>query len=152
MKQPIVVLCSSASFYRHVNEIATQLTARGITAVVPKNARVMAETGDYDISHYKTWFADNADYSKKADYMRSHFDEVAAGDIILVVNDEKHGQPNYIGANVLMEMSLGWYLHKPIYVFNDLPVNSPFEEEIMGMGAKPLHGDLAGLDPSVTTP
>ena len=111
----------------------------------------MAQTGDYEVSHYKTWFDDGADYHKKADYMRTHFDEIAQGDIVLVVNDEKHGQPNYIGANVLMEMSLGWYLHKPVYLYNDMPTDSPFEEEIKGMGARPLRGDLADLGQDVTT-
>lgn len=151
MKKPIVVICSSAAFYKHVNEIADMLTAQGFTAVAPKNAGVMAQTDDYEVSHYKTWVKDEADYHKKADYMRSHFDEVAHGDVLLVVNDEKHGQPNYIGPNVLMEMSLGWYLRKPIYLFNDMSMDSPFEEEIKGMGAKPLGGDIAGLGKGVTT-
>jgi len=106
-KVPTVVICSSANFYKHVNEIAEQLRALGVKVIVPKNARTMAETGDYDVSHYKTWFANADDYSKKAELMRTHFDEVKQGDIVLVVNDEKHGKPNYIGANVLMEMSLG---------------------------------------------
>lgn len=151
MKKPTIVLCSSASFYKHVNEIAAELTARGFTAVVPKNARVMAQTGDYEVAHYKTWFEDDSDYHKKAEYMRTHFDEITKGDIVLVVNDEKHEQANYIGANVLMEISLGWYLHKPIYLFNDLPADSPFEEELRGMNVKPLHGVLASLNEDVTT-
>ena len=101
-----IVICSSAAFYEHANEVKTKLEAAGLSVVVPKTAVRMAETGDYDISHYKTWFGDASDYDKKADYMRSHFDEITKGDIILVVNDEKHGQPGYIGPNVLMEMSL----------------------------------------------
>ncbi len=145
MKQPTIVLCSSAAFYKHVNEIAAELEAAGLTTVVPKTARRMAETGDYDVSHYKTWFGNADDYSLKADYMRSHFDEITAGDIVLVVNDEKHGKLNYIGANVLLEMSLAWYQDKPVYILNDLPEDSPFEEEIKGFNPIALHGDLSSL-------
>ena len=105
----------------------------------------MAETGDYDVSHYKTWVENEADYNLKADYMRAHFDEITKGDIVLVVNDEKHGQENYIGANVLMEMSLAWYQNKPVYILNGMPTDSPFEEEIKGFLPTVLRGNLAPL-------
>lgn len=142
MKQQTIVICSSAAFYKHANELKGELEKLGFTAVVPKTARRMAETGDYDVTHYKTWYGNDDDYVKKADYMRAHFDEITAGDAILVVNDEKHGVPNYIGPNVLMEMSLAWYQNKPIYILNDLPENSPFEEEIKGFMPVVLRGDL----------
>lgn len=145
MKQPTIVLCSSAAFYKHVNNIAAELTAAGLKVVIPKTARRMAETGNYDVSHYKTWFGNADDYGKKADYMRTHFDEITNGDIILVVNDEKHGKPDYIGANVLLEMGLAWYQNKPIYILGELPTDSPFEEEIKGFAPIVLHGDPAPL-------
>lgn len=138
----IVTICSSANFYAHVNAIAAELKSMGYDVIVPKTARKMAETNDYDISHYKTWFENEADYTKKAELMRAHFDEVSKSDVVLVVNDEKHGIPDYIGPNVLLEMSLGWYLHKSIYLLNAVPSDSPFEEEIKGMNAYPLHGNL----------
>jgi diphthamide synthase subunit DPH2 len=145
MKYPTIVICSSAAFYKHVNDVAAELEKAGRTVIVPKTARRMAETGDYDVSHYKTWFGNAEDYDKKADYMRTHFDEITAGDIVLVVNDEKHGKPNYIGANVLLEMGLAWYQQKPVYILNDLPEDSPFEEEIKGFAPIVLHGDLTPL-------
>lgn len=77
--------------------------------------------------------------------MREHFKEVQNGDIILVINNEKHGQANYIGGNVLMEMALAFHLGKPIYIFNDIPETSPFLEEIIALGAIPLQGDLSPL-------
>lgn len=138
-----IVICSSAAFYKHANEVKAELEAKGLKVVVPKNARKMAETGDYNVNHYKTWYSNADDYHKKADFMRTHFDEVAKGDIVLVINDEKHGKPNYIGPNVLMEMSLGWYLHKSVYVLGDFPSDSPFEEEIKGMGTIALCGNLS---------
>lgn len=145
MRQHTIVICSSAAFYKHANDVRDDLEKAGCAVVVPKTARRMAETGDYDVSHYKTWFGNEDDYVLKANYMRTHFDEITKGDIVLVVNDEKHGQPNYIGANVLLEMGLAWYQGKPVYILNDLPENSPFEEEIKGFTLTALHGDLAPL-------
>jgi hypothetical protein len=140
-----VTICSSANFYRQAVDIQSQLEAAGITTIIPATARKMKESGDYDVAHYKTWFADANDYDKKAALMRGHFDEVAKGDITLVLNYEKHGVANYIGGNVLMEMALAFYLHKPIFIMNDLPAESAFEEEIKGMQPVLLHGDLAEL-------
>lgn len=135
-----LVICSSANFYEHVVTIADELQAKGVTVVIPKSAQAMKEKGDFTV--HKTWYDNPDDYSKKADYIRSHFDQITSGDAILVINDTKHGIDGYIGPNVLMEMSLAWYQQKPLYLLNPFPENSPFEEEIKGMAPTILHGDL----------
>ncbi len=140
-----ITICSSANFYKQVNEIKKELEALGYTVLVPQSALKMEASGDYEVSHHKTWFGNADDYDKKAELMRAHFDEVVKGDAVLVVNNEKHGVQNYIGGNVLMEMAIGFHLHKPIYLLNDIPTESPFLEEIVGMGSVPLNGDLRQL-------
>jgi hypothetical protein len=137
-----VVICSSASFYKQAIDVQTELAARGYKAVVPATAEKMKQSGDFDVSYYKTWFGDANDYPKKAALMSGHFDKVATGDVILVLNYEKHGNPNYIGGNVLMEMALAFHLKKPIFVLNNVPEDSAFLEEILGMQPTFLHGDL----------
>lgn len=139
------VICSSAAFYKHVIAIKSELEQRGVTVIVPKTALAMEQSGDYAVESYKTWFGNEDDYDKKAELMRAHFDEISRGDAILVVNDEKHGKPGYIGPNVLMEMSLAWYQKKPIYVLHKLPADSPFEEELKGMTPIVLADDLERL-------
>lgn len=143
--KPIVTICSSAAFYRQAVDIQSQLTELGCKVIVPKTATRMKESGDFDVSHYKTWFADANDYHKKAELMRTHFVEVAKADAILVLNYEKHGVHNYIGGNVLMEMSLAFWLRKPIFILNEIPEESAFEEEIKGMEPMVLHGDAPAL-------
>jgi hypothetical protein len=108
-------------------------------------ATEMKRTGDYDVSHYKTWYADPGDYHKKASLMHGHFDEVAKADAILVLNFEKNGKQNYIGANVLMEMALAFHLKKPIFILNEMPTDSAFEEELYGMMPVILHGKAEDL-------
>ena len=138
-------ICSSAAFYKQVVELKNQLEQAGYVVFVPHVALEMEKTGDYEVEHYKTWFGNADDYYKKAELMHAHFDKVVSGDVTLVVNNEKRGVANYIGGNVLMEMALAFHLHKPIFLLNEIPEASAFEEEIKGMGAIPLHGNVLGI-------
>ena len=142
---PTITICSSANFYKQVVDIEAELKNMGFDVIIPYTAGVMKQSGDYDVSHYKTWFGDKDDYHKKTDLMLKHFDKIADGDAILVVNNEKHGVANYIGGNVLMEMAIALYLKKPIFLFNEVPNASPFLEEIVGMFPVLLHGDISAL-------
>ena len=42
-----------------------------------------------------------------------------------------------------------FYLNKPIFILNDIPTESPFLEEIIGLGSIPLHSDLKLLAKSL---
>lgn len=140
-----ITICSSANFYKQAVEIQEELEKAGYKVIVPKTATKMKKSGDYNVDHYKTWFADANDYHKKAALMRAHFEEVEKGDAILVLNYEKHGVKNYIGGNVLMEMSLAFWLKKPIFIINEIPDESAFLEEIIGMSPIALHGKSEAL-------
>lgn len=140
-----ITICSSANFYRHVAKLDKELTELGYHVLIPAMAKEMEQTGDFEVSHYKTWLADPGDYHKKAQLMHGHFDEVAKADAILVVNDEKHGVPNYIGGNVLMEMGLAFHLKQPVILLNDFPSESPYLEEIHGLVTAALHGNLSDI-------
>lgn len=140
-----IVLCSSAAFYEHVNELADQLERIGFNAVVPHNALEMKKAGNYNVEAVKTWFKDPKGFKKKTQFMRWHFEEIEKGDVVLVVNDEKHGVPGYIGSNVLLEMGLAFYLNKPIYVMNQISKDTQNYEEILGMGSIFIDGELTKI-------
>ena len=145
MQKPIITICSGAAFYRQAIDIQDQLSKLGLKLSYPPTTTRMKESGDFDVSHYKTWFADANNYHKKAQLMRTHFAEVEKGDAILVLNYEKHGVQNFIGGNVLMEMSLAFWLNKPIFIINEVPEDSAFEEEIRGTEPILLHGGVSTL-------
>lgn len=145
MHTPLITICSSAAFYKQAIEIQDQLTNLGFSVIVPATATRMKESGDFEVSHYKTWFADANDYHKKSQLMRAHFEEVEKADAILVLNYEKRGIQNYIGGNVLMEMAIAFWLKKPIFILNEMPKESAFEEEIKGMEPILLHGTVSTL-------
>jgi hypothetical protein len=144
-RQTIITICSSASFYKQAVNIQEQLQDNGYKVLIPLTAEDMKTTGDFDVSHYKTWFGNEDDYYKKTVLIRDHFNMIEKGDVILVLNYEKHGMPNYIGGNVLMEMAIAFYLKKPIYILNEIPDKSPFIEEIQGLNPLVLHGKLEDL-------
>ena len=140
-----ITICASVSFYKQAAEVQERLEKPGYKVLIPLVAQKMKESGDYEVSHYKTWFEDASHYHKKTELMQKHFDKVEESDAILVLNYEKHGVANYIGGNVLMEMALAFWLKKPIFVLNEIPEESSFLEEIIGLGSIPLHGDLSEL-------
>jgi diphthamide synthase subunit DPH2 len=140
-----ITICCSASFYRQALEVEEQLRKLGFEVEIPHTAYKMKESGDFNVDTYKTWYKNAADYGKKAELMRAHFDKVVESDAILVLNYEKKGVQGYIGGNGLMEMGIAFHYKKPIYILNPVPETLPIYEEIMGMQPIVLNGDLGKL-------
>jgi hypothetical protein len=139
-----IVICSSAAFYEHVNQIAEELEAMGYIAVVPLTARKMKESGNYDVAKIKTWIDRPEDFGLKNDLATAHFKEIANGDAVLLVNDDKPGKPNYIGPNATMEWGVAYHLGKPVFIMNGVDKDSNFYEEVYGL-ATVIDGDLARI-------
>jgi hypothetical protein len=144
-----IIICASMTFYKHVNELEDKLVSMGFKVVVPKLAKQMRLTGNYDVASKKTWYKNPADFTRKAELMHAHFDAVAGGDAVLVVNDEKNGVAGYIGPNALMEMGLAFHLRKPIYVLNHIDKDLSIYEEVLGMKSVILDGDLSKIKKEV---
>lgn len=144
MSMKSIVICCSGSFYEHANQLADQLEKLGYKAVVPATARQMKTSGDYDIDKIKTWYHDSKDASIKAGKMYGHFEEIAKGDAVLMLNDDKPVKPRYIGPNGFMEWGLAAYLKKPVYIFNAIPKDVNYWEE--SLMAFVLDGDLGKID------
>jgi len=140
-----ITICSSANFYKHVVEIEDELVARGFEVIIPISARKMKAKNDFDVEKNRSWLTKPDDYHIKTAYMRGHFEEIEKADAILVVNDEKNGKAGYIGANVLMEMALAFWLKLPIYVLNPIEPDTPYVEEVIAMEAVILNGDFSKI-------
>lgn len=140
-----LAVCSSASFYTEVIALSYKVEELGIEVVLPKTARKMRQEGRENDEATTDWSQSPLGYHGKAELIREHFAEIAECDAVLVTNYAKHGKENYIGPNVLMEMAVGFYLKKPIYILNDCPVDSPLIDEILGLEPIFLKGDTAKL-------
>jgi uncharacterized protein (DUF2249 family) len=145
MAKKTIVICASAAFYEHVNQIADELRGIGFAVEVPATAERMKKEGNYDISRLKTWYDRPEDARLKHNLAMQHFDKVAKGDAILIVNDDKPGQPRYIGPNATMEWGLAYYLKKPVFLMYPLTKEHNAYEEMIGMTAGALNGDLSKI-------
>ncbi|MDE1974974.1 MAG: hypothetical protein KGI49_00485 [Patescibacteria group bacterium] len=141
-KKKTIVLCSSASFYKQVLDVRDALKKLGFKVLVPLTAGKMEKSGDFKVETYKTWFADSNAYDRKRFLTKHHFDKIAEGDSILVLNYEKNGKPGYIGGAVLMEMGVALHLGKKVYILNPIDETVGYKEEILGMLPVILNGDL----------
>ena len=147
-KAKTVVICSSASFYKQVIEVAQTLRKMGFKVAVPLTAGKMERTGDFSVNTYKTWFGDGGQsYSRKNFLTKHHFNKIEKGDIVLVLNYEKNGRPGYIGGAVLSEMAVGLHLGKKIYILNDIDESVSYKEEILGMLPVFLEGKVENILP-----
>jgi len=145
MKKINLAICASASFYKKVIEFSYELEELGINVILPDMAAKMKSEGRENDEVVVDWSTHPSGYGWKAELIRGHFEEIAKSDAILVMNYEKHGKANYIGPNVLMEMAVAFYLHKPIYVLNGQPEDSPLIDEILGLQPVFLEGDVNQL-------
>jgi len=137
-----ITICSSVAFYKHVVEVEQKLVKLRYKVLTPKLARTMHKTGNYEVSSHKTWYKDPSTYKKKQQFMDAHFKKVAKGDAVLIVNNEKNGMSGYIGGNVLMEITVAYYLKKPIFILNPIDEDLPIKEEIYGIFPTFLDGDV----------
>lgn len=138
MSKPTIAICASASKYEKVIAAADEIERLGINVVLPKTAENMKQSSELTKGF-------SVDSQTKATLMRGHFKEIENSDAILVMNYDKNGKPDYIGANVLIEMAMAFYLHKPIHVLNGIPDYSPLIDEILGMQPIFLYGNLQKL-------
>lgn len=145
MKSPkkIITICSSASHYRQALDIEKDLKKLGFKVKIPFTAHTMKKNNDFDVSHYKTWYKNKKDYTKKTKLMLAHFKKVIESDGILVTNYEKNGLKGYIGGNALMEMTLAFLNKKPIFVLNPIDENLGIKEEVYGLNSIFINGDLS---------
>jgi hypothetical protein len=141
----VITICSSASFYQNAVTVQSTLQSYGHKVMIPLTAEKMKNSGDFVVENYKTWFGNADDFYKKTDLMKGHFKEIDKADSILVLNYEKNGMKNYIGGNVLMEMTIAFYHNKPIFLLNEVPNQVPYFEEIMGMNPIVINGDITEL-------
>ncbi len=144
MKKTIAI-CASISFYKEVVDIKNQLVKMGYGTRIPELARVMEESGNFDLEAHRLKFYGDSFHRRKGEEMRRHFEVVASSDAVLVVNKTKHGIEGYIGPNVLMEMAIAFEHRLPIFILNPLSEDTKFEDEILAMEPVFLGGKLKAI-------
>lgn len=134
MRVKNVVICGSMAFYDVMLRISEKLKKSGIPIVLPK------EESEEKESLSKEEFSD---FKKRvsSQYLSKIRENSTYG--ILVVNQEKKGLDNYIGANTLVEISMAFCWGRPIYLYNDF--YEPIKEELLAWQVISLQGNLDRL-------
>lgn len=120
-----IVLCGSKKFIPKFFELEKELKNMEFNVVVPREFIVDME---------------------KKDASLLHFSEIDKEDVdaLLIVNESKNGQDNYIGANGFAELAFGFYKGKDIFLLND--IYEPYSEELVAWEVIPLRGDISKLE------
>lgn len=124
-----IIVSGSMQFLDCMSKCAGVLNANGFITILP-------EEDDWDS------ITDDEIDAYKAMVSRKHFDAISNEDTyaILVVNPEKKGKQNYIGANTFAEIAIAFYFKKKIFLLNDY--YDQYVDELSGWGAVPLHGKI----------
>jgi hypothetical protein len=77
------------------------------------------------------------------DAIREFWDSMQDTDAVLVANYDKHGIPNYIGGNTLMEIGFAYVLNQKIFLLNPIPDIPYYRTEIEAVRPIIIHGDLS---------
>lgn len=85
---------------------------------------------------------EHADIKRKNNYIKWWYSLIVSGDAVLVCNFDKKGVKNYIGGNGLMEMGFAHVNDKKIFLYNPIPEEVSYVDEIKAMVDVVLDGDL----------
>lgn len=77
------------------------------------------------------------------DAIREFWRLMQGADALLVMNLERHGVPNYIGGNTLMEMGFAHVLDQKIFLLNPIPDIKFYKSEIEALKPVIINGDFS---------
>lgn len=116
----------------------------GSKKFIPKffELKAILEEMNYDVIVPREFIVD----MQKKEASLLHFSEIEKDDVdaLLIVNENKDGLENYIGANGFAELAFGFYKGRKIFLLND--IYQPFEEELVSWEVIPLKGNLEKIN------
>ncbi|MFZ3077148.1 MAG: hypothetical protein WA139_01720 [Candidatus Aenigmatarchaeota archaeon] len=140
-----IVLCGSLAFTKEFDEIKERLEKGGHLVLTSDTAEDAKKRGITDV---KKWleqmrkFESDKFVKYMAEKMKSHMEKIKSSDAILVVNLDKNGVKNYIGASALMQIGYAFEHGKRIYLLNPLNESISGADEIIAMKSSILNGRL----------
>ena len=131
-----VIICCSISAADRAIEVQKELKVMGFTVEVPHGVKKYQNNNCVHVSESER-AADKIEH----DLIKRYYEKIKEYDIVLVVNTEKNGIKNYIGANTFLEMGFAHVLGKDLAILNPVPQSS-YIDEIEAMKPLVLNGDL----------
>ena len=120
-----IVLCGSRTFKDYIINIGRKLEQEGFEVVIPKEFFTPMPKREHSMLHFSEIQNERTDY-------------------VLIINEDKNGKKNYIGANSFAEIAMGFYFGKKVFLKND--IYEPYADELIGWGVIPLKGHLENME------
>jgi len=137
---PRIVICSSVTFYPELPDLARSFAALGLEVTIPKLARKFT-TELSNEERDALLNTESVSPAAKRGFIEDYLKEISAGDVVLAYNRPKHQIPGYIGPNVLMELTVGFYLKKQLFVWEAVDARVHGAEELQAIGVISLNQD-----------
>jgi len=129
-----VFISTSAVFYDKVMPIILSLEANGHVVIPPNGYGSNFDENEIRQSkNHQSW---------KERMLREDIELVKACDAILILNYEKNGLINYVGASAFLEMFKAFDLNKKRCILNPLPEGG-YYDELLGMNPIVINGNLS---------
>lgn len=119
-----------------MEEIALRLRNGGHEVLLPK----------FTVGESPEGHEASATHKIEGDLIRGYFEKMKTCDAVLIVNVERKGVEGYIGGNSLLEMGFAHVLHKPVYLWDDIP-KMAYADEIVAMQPVVIYRDLTKIQP-----
>lgn len=138
-----IMICGSMSFAAAMAETEKELEKSGHEAEVPYDTERFAANPALTTDGYE----ENYMHCVDNDVIRKCFNSIAASDAILVLNYPKNGINGYIGASVMMEIGIAYFLGKKIFLLHAPPKieEARYSHELLIMQPIILEGNLDNL-------
>lgn len=133
-----IFICASKYCYDKIPPIKEKLE---------KNGHVITLPNSYEDPFYEERIKKdnpNQHLKLKERFFLDQIDKVKNNDALLIVNENKGEQENYIGGSVLLEMYDAWRLKKKIFMFNPAP-NNMLKDEIIGLNPIIINKDISKI-------
>jgi len=131
-----IIICCSISASHEALKIQSELQTMGFEVEIPHGVKKFQANNFIHVTE-----TERASDKKDLDLIKSYYEKIKDYDIVLVVNTEKKGIQNYIGANTFLEMGFAHVLGKHLAVLNPVP-KSGYTDEIDAMDPVVLNSDL----------
>ena len=124
-----IVISGSMQFLNEMKKYKRLIEKKGFTVILPEEDNWDKITPE-QINNFKRIVS------------KRYFDIIADANTtaLLVVNSDKKGVKNYIGANTFAEIAIAFYFEKKIYLLND--IYGPYSDELLAWNIIPLKGNL----------
>lgn len=137
-----IMICGSMTNARQMMDLVEKLEEYGHAVFLPPDIQLHSENPKFidDLDA-------NLKYALKNDIMMKAFNLINKSDGMLVANHRKNNINGYIGASVLMEIAIAYYLRKRIFLLNELPSikKARWAVEVKLMRPVILNGDLTKI-------